>query len=201
MRLLNDAVLLIVDVQKGFDEPYWGQRNNPQAEQNIAVLLQLWRESERPVVHVQHLSTTPTSPLRPHYVGSEIKDIVQPSSGETVFQKSVNSCFIGTGLEAWLRDHNYNTLVIVGLTTPHCISTTTRMAGNLGFHTYLVSDATAAFEMTGFDGQKYNADEIHAVSLATLHQEFATVLDTQTLLSLLQSERQSSSANDDSSGA
>jgi nicotinamidase-related amidase len=104
MLRLDNAVLLIIDVQKGLDEPAWGQRNNPLAEQNIAALLQEWRVRQRPIVHVQHLSTSPTSPLRPNYVGSQIKDSVQPHVGEPVFQKQVNSAFIGTDLELWLRE-------------------------------------------------------------------------------------------------
>ena len=102
-----------------------------------------------------------------------------------LFQKHVNSAFIGTDLECQLREHGYETLVIVGLTTPHCVSTTTRMAGNLGFNVYLVADATAAFEMKGHDGKQYTAEEIHAVSLATLNAEFAAVIETETLLSKL----------------
>lgn len=56
------------------------------------------------------------------------------------------------------------------------------MAGNLGFETYLVSDATAAFELTGHDGRKYSAQEIHDVTIATLNSEFATVVKTNELL-------------------
>lgn len=177
-----NAVLLIIDVQKGFDEPMWGQRNNPQAEENIARLLEVWRATTRPVFHVQHLSLSPTSPLRATHRGSEIKESVKPRADELLFQKHVNSAFIGTDLEQQLRARGYNTLIIVGLTTPHCVSTTTRMAGNFGFHTYLVADATAAFDMLGHDGRQYTAQEIHAVSLATLNGEFATIVETATLL-------------------
>ena len=180
--LPQDAVLLIIDVQKGMDDPHYGKRNNPQAEDNIARLLESWRGSGRPVFHVQHLSTEPDSPLRPERPGCEIKDAVKPRQGEPLFQKHVNSAFIGTDLEQQLRERGLDTLVIVGLTTQHCVSTTTRMAGNLGFRTYLVADATAAFDSTGYDGRRYPAEEVHAVSLATLHQEFATVVDTETLL-------------------
>ena len=181
-RLPQDAVLLIIDVQKGLDEPVWGMRNNPQAEENMARLLTAWRATDRPVVHVQHLSLRSTSPLRPGQPGNDIKDEVRPLDGEMLFQKHANSAFIGTELETYLRDQGYQTLVIVGLTTEHCVSTTTRMAGNLGFQTYLVADATAAFDKVGHDGRRYSAQEVHDISLATIHGEFATVVDTAAVL-------------------
>lgn len=174
--------MIIIDVQKGFDEPVWGSRNNPQAEDNIAKLLESWRKHGRPIFHIQHMSLSPTSPLHPNHPGNAIKGALQPSAGEPLIQKNVNSAFIGTDLEQQLRKRGCKSLVIVGLTTPHCVSTTTRMAGNLGFETYLVSDATAAFELTGHDGRKYSAQEIHDVTIATLNSEFATVVKTNELL-------------------
>lgn len=188
MRMPHHAVLLIIDVQQGFDEPHWGQRNNLDAEQQIERLLTMWRHTQRPVIHVQHLSRSPDSPLRADRAGSAIKPALQPHPDELLITKHVNSAFIGTNLEQHLRQHSYDTLVIVGLTTPHCVSTTTRMAGNLGFTTYLVADATAAFALVGPDGQHHTAESIHAVALATLHGEFATVVDTATVLNMLAQE-------------
>jgi len=101
---------------------------------------------------------------------------------EPVLRKIVNSAFIGTDLESRLKSNHVDTVVIVGLTTDHCVSTTARMAANLGFNTYVVSDGTATFDRTGSDGRKYDAEEIHAANLASLHEEFATVLDTERLL-------------------
>ena len=181
--LPQDAVLLIIDVQKGMDvyrDRY--HRNNPDLERNIARLQQAWRESGRPLIHVQHLSTLPNSPLRPGQSGVEIKDEVRPLAGEPVVQKSVNSAFIGTTLEADLRRRGITTLVMVGLQTNMCVSTTARMAGNLGFTTYVVSDATATFDNKGPDGKNYSSELLHDVALADLHGEFATVVDTATLL-------------------
>ena len=180
--LPSNAALIVIDVQDGFDNPFWGERNNLQAEERIAKLLSAWRESHRPIFHVQHLSRSLESPLHPNNPGSRIKDIVRPLPQEQVFQKNVNSAFIGTDLEKTLRQNGIGTLVLAGLTTPHCVSTTARMAGNLGFETFLVGDATAAFAISGPDGKRFSADEVHALSLATLHGEFATVVNTQEVL-------------------
>ncbi len=181
--LPRNAVLLVVDVQSGFDRFNEElHRNNPALEANIARLQRAWRSTGRPLIHVQHLSRLPDSPLRPHQRGCEIKDEVRPLPGERVIQKSVNSAFIGTELEAELRHLGYTTLVIAGMQTNLCVSTTARMAGNLGFKTYVVSDATATFDNVGPDGTRYGAELLHNVALADLHGEFATVVDTATIL-------------------
>lgn len=181
----SDAVLLLIDVQKGFDSPSWGVRNNPNAEINMQALLHLWRRTKRPVVHVRHMSTEIDSPLRPGQEGNDFKELVAPVPGERIEEKSVNSGFIGTGLESFLRENNFHTVIIAGLTTDHCVSTTTRMAGNLGFNTILVADATATFDRHGFDGQYFTADDVHACSLASLHGEFATVVDTMEIVEIV----------------
>lgn len=179
----ENTALIIIDVQEGLDEPgYWGTRNNPDAETNMARLLAAWRSSKRPIFHIQHMSTHPKSPLRPHVPGNAIKQIVAPHGDEPVIQKTVNSAFIGTDLETRLRAQAIDSIVIVGLTTNHCVETSARMAGNLGFKTFVVADATATFDRTGFDGTHYPAETVHAVALASLHDEFATVVNTDDLI-------------------
>ncbi|MGA7524174.1 MAG: cysteine hydrolase family protein [Acidobacteriaceae bacterium] len=187
IRLPQNTALIIIDVQQGFNDPSWGARNNPDAEQRMAALLAAWRDTGRPVFHIQHLSTSDSSPLNPRNPGCAIKEIVQPLENEPVVQKHVNSAFIGTSLEDSLHRRGIATVAMVGLTTPHCVSTSARMAANLGFEVYLPGDAIAAFEMAGPDGRLYSADEIHSVSLATLHGEFATVVDAKTLLDAVHS--------------
>jgi nicotinamidase-related amidase len=181
-------VLLIIDMQKAWDDPRWGRRNNMDAEMNAAKLLKFWRENGLAVAHCKHDSISPDSPLRPGQVGNEIKEIVAPVEGEIVFHKKVNSCFIGTELEKWLRDNGHNTLVICGITTQHCVSTTARMAGNLGFSNYVVSDATAAFEVKNGNGDYFDPELVHKLSLATIEGEFSEIIDTHTLLDRLRSE-------------
>jgi nicotinamidase-related amidase len=183
----KNAALILVDIQQGFDDlNYWGPRNNPGAEANAAKLLHAWRASARPIFHVQHLSTTAASPLRPGQPGCELKAEVEPLPSEPIIHKQVNSAFIGTDLEARLRKTGLDTVVIAGLTTAHCVSTTTRMAGNLGFKVVLVADACATNAQTGYDGKIYDAETVHALALASLHREFAEVMDTGPLLQALE---------------
>jgi nicotinamidase-related amidase len=181
-QLPPSAALLVVDVQEGLADPGSGQRNNPQAELNIARLLEAWRNSGRPIRHVVHDSVEPNSVLRPGLPGNAIQAPATPQPSEPVYRKNVNSAFIGTSLENDLRQHGIDTLVIVGLTTNHCVSTTVRMAGNLGFTTFVVSDATAAFDRAALDGSIRPAEQVHSGALSDLNEEFATVVDTDELL-------------------
>jgi nicotinamidase-related amidase len=179
--MINTA-LLIIDVQKGLDDPSYGKRSNPNAESNIALLLSEWRKNERPIIHIRHCSVEPNSPLRPELPGNAFKEEAQPLPGEKQFSKTVNSAFIGTGLENYLQEHDISSLVIVGLTTDHCVSASTRMAADLGFDVTLISDATAAHERVGYDGALYSADDIHKINLVSLDGEFCIVRSTEELL-------------------
>jgi nicotinamidase-related amidase len=138
-----------------------------------------------PIYHIIHSSQEPNSKLHKAHPSFEIKDFAKPIGKEPLIIKEVNSVFIGTNLEKKLRDNNINKLVIVGLTTNHCISTTTRMAGNLGFDTLLVADATATFDRKGINGEVFSAEIIHQTTLASLNEEFAEVITTESILDII----------------
>lgn len=180
--------LLLIDIQKGIQETgYYGdERNNPGAEENCTKILTAFRRKNWPVYHVQHCSTNLESPLHPTKPTHGFYPGVAPRNGEPIIQKNVNSAFIGTNLKEQLEHNRITNVVIVGLTTEHCISTSTRMAANLGFNVTLISDATAAFNKTGIDGQRIEAEQVHKIELANLKDEFATIKDTATLLQQLQ---------------
>ena len=188
MNILKEKpALLLVDIQKGFeDENHWGgNRNNNDAEQKCATLLDKWRSLKLPIFHIMHGSQDPNSLLHPSKPGFELQDLIQPKKHEPLIVKDVNSAFIGTDLEQQLKDKAITTLVIAGLTTNHCISTTTRMAGNLNFKTFLISDATATFDRIGLNGEKYDAELIHQTALASLNEEFATVINLKSLIAMM----------------
>ncbi len=185
MSLPANTALIVIDVQQAFDLPRWGARNNPEAEANIARLIGAWRESGRPVIHVHHESSSPMGAFRTGGTGVLTKPEALPQEGEKLYWKTVNSAFIGTTLEADLRQAGITSLVIVGLTTNHCVSTTARMAGNLRFETFVVSDATATFERMGLDGRMRPAAEVHASALSDIDGEFATVVGTSAILTAI----------------
>jgi len=183
ISIVDRPAFILMDIQKAFDNiAYWGgQRNNDNAEANAAELLKIWRDKKLPIFHIKHCSSNPNSPLNETNKGNEFKDIVAPIDGESIIKKNVSSAFIGTNLKDRLDSEKISKLVIVGLTTDHCISTTTRMAGNFGYDTFVVSDATATFNNKGLDGQNFSADLMHETSLASLNEEFAMVVTTDYL--------------------
>ncbi|MFC0778002.1 cysteine hydrolase family protein [Flavobacterium sp. HJSW_4] len=178
---LDNPALILIDIQKGFhDVAYWGgDRNNIDAEQKSGELLEIWRTKNLPIFHIQHCSSNPNSILNETNPGNEFQDVVKPLDGENIIKKNVNSAFIGTNLKELIDNAKIKNVVIVGLTTDHCVSTTTRMAGNFGYNVSLVSDATATFNKKGLNGENFSAEIIHQTALASLNEEFAQVVTSE----------------------
>jgi len=176
-----EPALVIIDMQKAIDHESWaryGKRNNPEAERNIARLLARWRKDALPIYHVRHDSREPESAYRPGQPGNEFKAEAQPLPGETIVAKQTNSAFIGTGFEEILRAAGHGVLVIAGVITNNSVEATVRMAGNLGFETYLVEDACFTYARPDFAGRVRSAEEVHAMSLANLDGEYCRVVKT-----------------------
>ena len=185
------TALLVIDAQRAFDQwVHAGQRRNqPDAERRIADLLAGFRAFAAPVLHVRHRGTRAGSAFLPDAPGYAPLAGLEARPDEPVLVKTVNSAFIGTDLERRLRDDGIGRLVICGATTNHCVETTTRMAGNLGFEAWLVRDACWTFDRVGPDGERHAAEAVHAMSLANLHGEFAHVLHAADVLAAIEAER------------
>ena len=178
----SGSALLVIDMQRGFDDARWGVRNNPHAEANGLRLLAHWRAQGWPVVIVRHDSTNPKSTLRPGQPGNDFKPGIEPLPGELTVSKHVNSALIGTPLEAWLRERGITAVTVFGITTDQCVSTTVRMASNLGFETTLVEDACACFGQVTPDGAPMSAQALHLAHITTLNTEFARVVRTDSIV-------------------
>jgi nicotinamidase-related amidase len=181
----HGAVLLLIDLQCAIDHPGRGERNNPNAERQVGRLLTHWRAQGWPVWHVRHDSTDSTSHYRPGQPGHEFKPETAPIAGESVIPKQTNSAFIGTDLEERLRANGLHTLVVAGAITNNSVEATVRMAGNLGFQTWLVADGCFTFARSDWNGSPRSAEDVHAMSLANLDTEYCTVVTADVLLSSL----------------
>jgi nicotinamidase-related amidase len=185
MLLTANAALIPIDVQQAFDDPSWGRRNNPEMEAQGLRLLAAWRRAGRPVINVRHDSTEPASTLRPGQPGNDFKPGFAPEPGEALIAKTVNAAFIGTTLEADLRARGIGQIVLFGLTTDMCVSTTARVGANLGFSVVVVGDACATFDQRAPDGETVAAELLHRAHLTTLHTEFARVMNTDETIGAL----------------
>ena len=178
----GSTALIVVDVQKGFDDhAYWGPRNNPDCEINIASLITAWRDQEWPVVFVKHNSTSPSSPLAPGSKGNQLKDMIK-GDPDLLVEKSVHSAFYGKpDLDGWLKQHGITGVAICGIQTNMCCETTARMASDLGYDMLFVEDATHTFDIIATK-KTYRAREIARYTSLTLDNDFGRVVRTSDLV-------------------
>lgn len=192
-KFTDDTALLLIDVQKGVDDlAHWGgagaERNNLDAEDKMADLLEQFRHDGRTIIFTRHDSREAASPLKVSLPGGEFKEGIEPAASEIVIPKDVNSSFLGTRLELELQRAKINRLVVVGFFTNFCVETTVRMSGNMGYDTYLVEDACSTTSRVGPDGQRHSAELIHQISVATMDGEFCTAISSKDALSLAKAD-------------
>lgn len=180
-----NAALVVIDMQNGINRPTLGRRNNPDAERNIGVLLEAWRATQRPIVHVRHISRSPESIFWPGQSGAEFQPRFTPLADEHVIEKNVPDAFAQTGLERWLHVRGIGQIVIAGVITNNSVEATARSAGNLGFDATVASDAAFTFDMRDLSGRLWLAEDIHALSLANIAMDYASVRTTGEIVDAL----------------
>ena len=179
------TVLLPVDMQQAFDGPSWPRRWNGAVDRNGQAILGAWRARGLPVIHVKHDSVEPGSTLAPDQPGNAFRPGFEPQDGEPVVAKSVNSAFIGTDLDLRLKRLGIRKVVVFGITTDMCVSTTVRTGANLGYEMILVEDACDCFDLPDGQGGMLPARTSHQVHVATLRFEFAKVVTTEEIVAAL----------------
>ena len=183
MPTLNSSIaLLIIDMQQGINTHRLGPRNNPTAESQITRLLTAWRAAQAPVVHVRHMSRSPASVFWPGQPGAQFQVEFTPLATEHVMEKNVPDAFANSGLARWLHERGIRDVVIVGVATNNSVESTARSAGNLGFATRVVADACFAFAQADYAGARHSAETVHAMALANLQADYASIVSTDALL-------------------
>ncbi|MFM8750138.1 cysteine hydrolase family protein [Rhabdaerophilum sp.] len=182
LKLGSRTVLLPVDLQLAFDRAPWPPRNNPASDENGLALLAAWRRKGWPIIHVRHDSVEPGSTLTPGTPGHTFRPGFVPREGEPLVTKSVNSAFIGTDLDLRLKRIGADAVVVFGISTDMCVSTSVRTGANMGWRMILAADACFCFDQKDLDGTVIPADAIHRAHVATLGAEFATAVTTAAIL-------------------
>lgn len=183
--LPHNAVLIPIDMQQAFDAAPWPARWNDRLDENGLALLAAWRGAGRPIVHVCHDSAEPNSTLRVENPGNALRPGFEPQADEPLVHKSVNAAFIGTDLDLRLRRLGVDTVVLFGISTDMCVSTSARVGANMGYRVLLVEDACDCFDLPDGAGGMIAARDVHRAHVATLRHEFATVLKTADVLAAL----------------
>jgi nicotinamidase-related amidase len=182
---LENAILLPIDMQKGFDEAPWPKRWNQNVEKNGLKLLKAWRTAKRTIVHVRHDSIEPNSTLRVGHLGNDYREGFAPNENEKLISKSVNSAFIGTDLDLHLRRIGAKSIIVFGISTDMCVSTTIRMGSNMGWKIMLIEDACDCFDLPALNGSIIPAKQMHDAHVATLRADFCEVTTTENLLAMI----------------
>ena len=172
------TALLVVDLQRGTEDPSWGPRNNPSCETNVGALLSAWRSHGEPIVYVRHDSAEPGSTLRPGQPGNDLHDVLADGP-DLLVSKHVSSAFHGRpDLAAWLRSREIERVVMCGVQTNMCCETTARVGSVLGFDVSFVIDATYTHDRVTRDGERISADALARVTAVNLEPEFCRVVTT-----------------------
>lgn len=178
------AVLLPVDMQRAFDAPPWPRRWNSEVDANGLALLATWRAAKRPIIHVRHDSVQPGSTLAPGTCGNAFRPGFEPQPGEPLVKKTVNAAFIGTDLDLRLKRLSAKHVVVFGISTDMCVSTTVRTGANMGWDMILVPDACDCFDLPDGEGSTIPAEEVQRAHVATLGFEFCRTFSTSELTGL-----------------
>jgi len=180
------TVLLPVDMQQAFDTGAWPRRWNREVDANGLALLAAWRAAKRPIIHVRHDSVQKGSSLAPGTCGNAFRPGFEPQGAEQLVTKSVNSAFIGTDLDLRLKRLGAKHVVVFGISTDMCVSTTVRTGANMGWDMILVPDACDCFDLPDGAGGTIPAEEVQRAHVATLAFEFARTFSTADLIGLRQ---------------
>jgi len=178
-----NTALLLIDIQNDyFPNGRMPLERSTEACQKAQEALQAFRAKQKPIIHVQHISTRPDATyFLPCTKGIEFHPSVQPNKNEAIIKKHYPNSFKDTGLLNHLIKNKIDHLVICGMMTHLCIDATVRAAYDLGFSCTVIHDACASKNLE-FNNIPIPAQSVHHAFLAALQPTYANVLSMRELL-------------------
>ena len=179
---MADTALIIIDLQNDYFPGGTMELDGAEAAaQRAKRVLDKFREEQRPVIHVRHLSVRPGATFFiPGTKGAEIHEAVKPAAGETVVEKNFPNSFRNTSLKDILEKNTIENLVVAGMMTHMCVDATVRHAADAGYKITLLGDACATRQLK-FGDEAVPARQVHAAFLAALNGLYAKVVKTDEL--------------------
>jgi nicotinamidase-related amidase len=183
MGVRRHLVLIAIDMQRAFDMLGRPRRWNKNLDGNGLQLLAAWRAQRLPIIHVRNDDPNPRSWFHADHPGSAFRPGFEPLQGEGLVVKSVNCAFIGTDLDLRLRRLDAAGIVLFGMRTDMCVSSTARTGSNIGWDVTVISDASDCCDLPDpFGGRVIPAEEAHRIHLATIADEFGHVISTKEII-------------------
>lgn len=171
---LSESVLVIIDAQREYRDGALPLAGIDAALDEAAQLLARARKAGTPVVHVKHRGSGALfNPATPFF---DIVGSLQPAPGEAVIEKRLPNAFAGTELRQVLGRTGRKHLILIGFMTHMCVSSTARVALDLGYATTVVGAATATRDLPDGEGGTISAATVQRASLAALADRFAVVV-------------------------
>lgn len=177
------TALLIIDIQNDyFEDGTMTLVDSERTAENAKMLLNKFRNEGSPIIHVQHIATSPTATFfLPNTKGAEIHNTVTPLPTEKLIIKHFPNSFRETELLDYLNSNKIKNLVICGMMTHMCIDATTRAAKDFGFNITLIGDACTTKDLD-INGETVKAKDVHNSFLAALNSTYSTVTTTKNYL-------------------
>ena len=180
--IMNNTALLLIDIQNiYFAKGPFCLHEPEKATTNAKALLEYFRHHNLEVIHVVHNFNTDSYTQEHDYL-CEIQSLVKPLPQEKVIYKDYPSAYFKTSLQDYLQVHHINKLVIAGMMTHMCVSTTTRASKDYGYDVTLIEDACTTKELA-YKDEIIPATTVHKANIAALDKVFATVMSTDAFLS------------------
>lgn len=147
-------------------------------------LVDFARSHAMPLFFVQHLGPE-DSPIFAKGSGfDDFHPALQPQTGDRIIQKATPSSFVGTELESQLKAAGIQQLIVSGLMTHMCVSSTARDAVPKGFNVIIPDDACATRDVADWDGKIVGHQELHRAALTAVGDVFAEVMSTEEVTAL-----------------
>jgi nicotinamidase-related amidase len=180
----KQTALVVIDIQNEYFDGKMPIPDGMKALKQSRKLVDFAHKKGMPVIFVRHEGPAdgPQFAKGSHF--AEFHKDLQPGKGDIVITKATPSSFVGTDLDAQLKKLGIKDLIVTGLMTHMCVSSTARDAVPLGYQVIIPEDATATRSLATWDNSVVDSKDLQRAALAGVADVFAEIKTTQQVLDM-----------------